>query len=178
MPTRSITSSLSPSDAKRRIGLGTWALGLGIWFITLAPATGPTTPTTTAPATIRPPVARLPNPLAMKVPELEEELEARGEGRTGNKALLRRGLHLMLAHRITAHATTVSQDPRNLALQHRPVSSGPNAGRRALTLGHLETPPSRPTPRGSRDQVAPAAVPQDVGPNMPGKLLRFASGVA
>ena len=31
--------------------------------------------------------------LAMKVGELKEELEARGEGRTGNKALLRRRLH-------------------------------------------------------------------------------------
>ena len=31
--------------------------------------------------------------LAMKVGELKEELEARGEGRTGNKAWLRRRLH-------------------------------------------------------------------------------------
>ena len=31
--------------------------------------------------------------LAMKVAELKEELEARGEGRTGNKAWLRRRLH-------------------------------------------------------------------------------------
>jgi hypothetical protein len=31
--------------------------------------------------------------MAMKVAELKEELEARGEGRTGNKAWLRRRLH-------------------------------------------------------------------------------------
>ena len=31
--------------------------------------------------------------LAMKVAELKEELEARGEGWTGNKAWLRRRLH-------------------------------------------------------------------------------------
>ena len=31
--------------------------------------------------------------LAMKVGELKEELEVRGEGRTGNKAWLRRRLH-------------------------------------------------------------------------------------
>ena len=31
--------------------------------------------------------------LSMKVGELKEELEARGEGRTGNKAWLRRRLH-------------------------------------------------------------------------------------
>ena len=31
--------------------------------------------------------------LAMKVAELKEELEACGEGRTGNKAWLRRRLH-------------------------------------------------------------------------------------
>jgi hypothetical protein len=31
--------------------------------------------------------------MAMKVAELKEELEARGEGKTGNKAWLRRRLH-------------------------------------------------------------------------------------
>ena len=31
--------------------------------------------------------------MAMKVTELKEELEARGEARTGNKAWLRRRLH-------------------------------------------------------------------------------------
>ena len=33
------------------------------------------------------------NLMAMKVTELKEELEARGEGKTGNKAWLRRRLH-------------------------------------------------------------------------------------
>ena len=31
--------------------------------------------------------------MVMKVAELKEELEARGEGKTGNKACLRRRLH-------------------------------------------------------------------------------------
>ena len=34
-----------------------------------------------------------PHNVAMKVAELKEELEARGEGKTGNKAWLRRRLH-------------------------------------------------------------------------------------
>ena len=38
----------------------------------------------------------------MKVGELKEELEARGEGRTGNKAWLRRRLHAAIA---CAHLT-------------------------------------------------------------------------
>jgi len=34
--------------------------------------------------------------MAMKVAELKEELEARGEGKTGNKAWLRRRLHVAI----------------------------------------------------------------------------------
>ena len=36
--------------------------------------------------------------MAMKVAELKEELEARGEGKTGNKAWLRRRLHAAILH--------------------------------------------------------------------------------
>ena len=36
--------------------------------------------------------------MAMKVAELKEELEARGEGKTGNKAWLRRRLHAAIVH--------------------------------------------------------------------------------
>ena len=39
-----------------------------------------------------------PDLMAMKVAELKEELEARGEGKTGNKAWLRRRLHAAIVH--------------------------------------------------------------------------------
>ena len=40
--------------------------------------------------------------MAMKVPELKEELEARGEGKTGNKAWLRRRLHAAIVREYLA----------------------------------------------------------------------------
>ena len=40
--------------------------------------------------------------MAMKVAELKEELEARGEGKTGNKAWLRRRLHAAIVREYLA----------------------------------------------------------------------------
>ena len=40
--------------------------------------------------------------LAMKMIELKEELEARGEGKTGNKAWLRRRLHAAIVRNFLA----------------------------------------------------------------------------
>ena len=58
----------------------------------MAAASGrtPATVYTKAPALIRSVAKDL---MAMKVDELKEELEARGEGKSGNKAWLRRRLH-------------------------------------------------------------------------------------
>ena len=57
--------------------------------------------------------------MAMKVAELKEELEARGEGKTGNKAWLRRRLHAALAW-----ASIVRTGPRSK--QERAPESGPS----------------------------------------------------
>ena len=45
--------------------------------------------------------------MSMKVTELKEELEARGEPRTGNKAWLRRRLHAAIVH---VHLEAVKED--------------------------------------------------------------------
>ena len=48
------------------------------------------------------------NLMDMKVAELKEELDARGESKTGNKAWLRRRLHAVLVH---AHLEAAGADP-------------------------------------------------------------------